>query len=149
MFHFFSECWLVGPLQWPVGLFQLRFLPWLKPLVTPLDNVIFLSNFLLDSTKNPYNQRGFSNVTFTTGSLPRQMLTKKLSTTHFAMIDLGNRKLWIVRRSILRLMVMMSVSFHTKSFQKPTQSRATSLYAYRSAVHCRRMLVAVPGYTCT
>jgi len=25
-----------GPLRWPVGLFQLRFPPWLKPLATQL-----------------------------------------------------------------------------------------------------------------
>ena len=33
---FFSECWLVDLLQWPVGPFQLRLSPWIKPLVTPL-----------------------------------------------------------------------------------------------------------------
>jgi len=31
-YHFstFSECWIVGPLRWPV-YFQLSFTPWLKP----------------------------------------------------------------------------------------------------------------------
>ena len=33
----FSECWLVHPLQRPVGFFQLSLSPWFKqPLVTPL-----------------------------------------------------------------------------------------------------------------
>jgi len=50
-----------APLRWPVGLFQLRFTPWLKPLAAQLDyNLIFLNNFLLGYTKNAYNQRGFS-----------------------------------------------------------------------------------------
>jgi len=51
-----------GPLSlWPVGLFQLRFPPWLKPLAALLVyNVTFLSNFLLGYTKNTYNQRGLS-----------------------------------------------------------------------------------------
>jgi len=49
-----------GPLRWPVGLFQLRFPPWLKALATQLVyNLIFLSNFLPD-TKNACNQRGYS-----------------------------------------------------------------------------------------
>jgi len=50
-----------GPLRLPVGLFQLRFPPLLKPLATQLVyNVIFLNNFLIGYTKNAYNQRGFS-----------------------------------------------------------------------------------------
>ena len=32
----FSECWLVSPVQWPVGSFYLSLPPWLKPLVPPL-----------------------------------------------------------------------------------------------------------------
>jgi len=32
----FSECWLVDPIQWPVGPFYLSLLPWVKTLVTPL-----------------------------------------------------------------------------------------------------------------
>jgi len=50
-----------GPLRWPVGLFQLRFPPWLKHLGTQLVYyLIFLNNFLLGYTKNAYNQRRFS-----------------------------------------------------------------------------------------
>ena len=49
------------PPRWPLGLFQLRFPPWLKALATQLVyNLIFQSNFLLGYTKNAYNQRGFS-----------------------------------------------------------------------------------------
>jgi len=49
------------PLQWLVGLFQLRFPPWLKPLPTQMDyNLIFLNNFLLGYRKNAYNQCAFS-----------------------------------------------------------------------------------------
>jgi len=48
-------------------------------------NITFLNIFLLDYIKNAYNQRGFSNVTYTTGSLTRQMLTTKLPSMHFAM----------------------------------------------------------------
>jgi len=33
-------------------------------------NIIFLNNFLLNYTKNTYNQRGISNVTCTTTSSP-------------------------------------------------------------------------------
>jgi len=88
-----------GPLRWPVGLFQLRFPAWPKPLARQLVyNLFFLSNFLLGFPKNTYNQRGFSNVTWTTASLPRQMLTTKLFTMHFAMV--GFRKLWVVWRLI-------------------------------------------------
>jgi len=43
---------------------------------------------LLDCIKNANNQPGFSNVTFTIASSPRQMLTTKLFTTHFVMVDL-------------------------------------------------------------
>jgi len=44
-----------------MGLFQLRFPPWLKPLATQLVyDLIFMNNFLLGHTKNAYNQRGFS-----------------------------------------------------------------------------------------
>jgi len=49
-----------GRLRWPVGLFQLRFSPWLKPLATQLVyNLIFLNDFLLCYTRNAYDQRGF------------------------------------------------------------------------------------------
>jgi len=48
-----------GPLRWPVGLFQLRLSPWLKPLATQLVyNLIFLNNFLLGYTENANSQRG-------------------------------------------------------------------------------------------
>jgi len=98
-FLFFSKCWKVGPLHWPVGLLQLRFPLWLKAVVTPLlYNLIFLNNFLLDYTKNAHNERGFSNVIYATASLPRQMLTTKLSTMHFARIGSDNRKLCVVGR---------------------------------------------------
>ena len=40
---FFSECCLVDPLQWEVDPFQLSFLSWLKPLVTPLLLCILLT----------------------------------------------------------------------------------------------------------
>jgi len=40
--QFFSECWLVDPVQWPVGPFYLSLPPWLKPFVTPL--IIFVQN---------------------------------------------------------------------------------------------------------
>jgi len=44
-----------------VGLFQLRFPPWLKPLATQLVyNLSFLNDFLLGYTKNAYSQRRFS-----------------------------------------------------------------------------------------
>jgi len=50
-----------APLRWPVGHFQLRFPPLLKPLAAQLDyNLIFLKNFLLGYSENAYNQRGFS-----------------------------------------------------------------------------------------
>jgi len=42
----------------------------------------------VDYTKNAYNQHGYRKVTYTTASLPRQMLTTKLPTMHFAMIGL-------------------------------------------------------------
>jgi len=90
----FSECWR-GPLRWPVGLFQLRFPPWLKALTTQrVYNLIFLSNFLLGYTINTYNQVDSADVTCTTASLPRQMLTMELFILHFAMV--GFRKLWVV-----------------------------------------------------
>jgi len=42
-----------APLRWPVDLFQLRFPALPKVLATQLVyNLIFLSNFLLDYTKN-------------------------------------------------------------------------------------------------
>jgi len=101
LFPSFSECWQVGPLRWPVVLLQVRFPPWLKPLVTaPAHNSNFLNSFLLDYTKNAYNQRAFSNVTYTNASLPSQMLTTKLPTMHFTMVVLDNRNLWVVGRSI-------------------------------------------------
>jgi len=44
-----------------VGLFELRFPPWLKLLATQLEyNLIFLNKFLLGYTKYAYNQRGCS-----------------------------------------------------------------------------------------
>jgi len=50
-----------GALRWPVGLFQLRFPPWLQPLATQLvDNLVFLNNFLLRYSKVAYSQVGFS-----------------------------------------------------------------------------------------
>jgi len=61
---------------------------------------IFLNTFLLGYTKNAYNQHGFSNVTYTTASLPRLMLTTKLPEMHFAMIGLDNKNLWVVGRLI-------------------------------------------------
>jgi len=71
---------------------------WLKPLVTPLvDNLIFLNNYLVDY-ENPDNQRGFSNVTYTTAGLSKQKLTTKLSTMRFTIVGLDNRKLWILGR---------------------------------------------------
>jgi len=60
---------------------------------TGLQLKIFLSNFLLNYTENAYHQRGFSNATYTTASLPRQMLTPKQSTMHFAMAGFGSYKL--------------------------------------------------------
>jgi len=40
------------PLRWSVGLFQLRYPPWLKPLATQLVyNLLFLNHFLLAYTK--------------------------------------------------------------------------------------------------
>jgi len=49
------------PLRLLVGLFQLRFRPWLKPVAARLVHIlIFLNNFLLGYTRNAYNQRGFS-----------------------------------------------------------------------------------------
>ena len=72
-------------------LFQLRFLAWLKSLGTQLVyNKIFLNNLLLGYIKYAYNQRG-ANVTYTTASLPRQMLTTKLSTMHCScLVALGS-----------------------------------------------------------
>ena len=55
--------WMMArdPLRWSVGLFQLRYPPWLKPLATQLVyNLLFLNHFLLAYTKQAYNQRGFS-----------------------------------------------------------------------------------------
>ena len=60
----------------------------------------FPEEFLLDYTKNAYNQRGFSNVTYKTVSLPRQMLTTQLPTMHFAVVGLDNRNPCVVGRSI-------------------------------------------------
>jgi len=76
-----------GPQRWQVGPFQLRFPAWPKVLAMQLVyNLFFLSNILLGYTKNAYNQRGFSNVTWTTVNLPRPMLTTKLFTMYFAMV---------------------------------------------------------------
>jgi len=81
------------------GLLQLRFSPWLKPLVTPfVDKLILLKNSLVDY-ENPHNQRGFSNVTYTTAGLLKQKLTTKLSTLRLSIVGLDNRKLWFVGRS--------------------------------------------------
>ena len=66
-------------------------------------NMIFPNNFLLDDAKNSSSQRGFTNFTYTTASLPRQMLITKQyqqRTAKWAMIDLNNAKLWAVGRSI-------------------------------------------------
>ena len=38
--------------------------------------MIFLNNLFIDSTKNPCNQHGSSNVTYTTARLPKQMLQR-------------------------------------------------------------------------
>jgi len=55
----FSQCW-------QVGFFHLRFPPWLTRLVTPpVYSLISLNNFLLNYTKNTYNQRGIQHATFT------------------------------------------------------------------------------------
>jgi len=82
----FSGCWQVC-LRWPESLLQLRSPSWLKHLVMlQVHNFIFLNYFLLDCTNNAYNQRGFSNVTYTTVSLPRQILTAMLPTMHFAKV---------------------------------------------------------------
>ena len=67
---------------------------------TQIYYTIFLNYFLLDYTKNADNQRGFNDVTFTTASLPRQMLTTKQPTNHFVMIGLDNTKLCVVWRSL-------------------------------------------------
>jgi len=69
-------------------------------VATQVYNVIFLDHFLLDYTKSSYKQRGLSKVTNTTANLPRQLLTTKLSTMHFAMIGSANRKLWVVGKSV-------------------------------------------------
>jgi len=63
-------------------------------------NIIFLNNLMLEHTKYAYNQRGFSNVTYITANLPRQMLITTLPTNYFAIIGLDNRKLRVVRWSI-------------------------------------------------
>jgi len=86
-----------APLQWPVGLFQLRFPPWLKALATQLVyNLIFLSIFLLDYRllKMLAINVDSANVTCTTSSLSRKMLTTKLFPIHFAVV--GVKKLWEV-----------------------------------------------------
>jgi len=81
-----------GPLLWPVGLFQLRFPPWLKPLATQLVyNLSFLNDFLQGYTKHAYNQRTFSKPYLHNSQLMRQMLTTKLFTMHCAVV--GFRKL--------------------------------------------------------
>ena len=71
-----------------------------ETLVTPLVyHLTSLDNFVLDFTKTAYNQRGFSNATYETASLTRQMLTTKVSTMHFAIVGLDSRKLLVVWRS--------------------------------------------------
>jgi len=88
-----------GPPAVVSGPLSATFPTWLKPLATQLVyNLIFLNNFLIGYTKSAYNQSGFSNATYTTASLPRQMLTTKLFTMHFPMV--GFSKLWVVWRSI-------------------------------------------------
>jgi len=47
-------------------------------------------------TTDAYNQRGISKVTYTTASLPSQMLTTKPSAMHFAVVGLDNRKLLVM-----------------------------------------------------
>jgi len=75
--------------------------PTLAETSTPLVCNIIINNCVLDYTKNAYNQHGFSNVTYTTASLPRQILTTiKLSIMHFAILGIDNRKLWVVIKSI-------------------------------------------------
>ena len=97
----FLKCFLnvdEGPPTVTSGPFSgIRFPAWPKVLATQLVyNLFFLSNFLLGCTKNACNKFGFSNVTWTTASLPRPMLTAKLFTMHFAMV--GFRKLRVVWR---------------------------------------------------
>jgi len=88
-----------GPPAVISGPLSATFPTWLKPPATQLVyNLIFLNNFLIGYTKSAYNQSGFSNATYTTASLPRQMLTTKLFTMHFPMV--GFSKLWVVWRSI-------------------------------------------------
>jgi len=88
-----------GPLRLPVGLFQLRFPPWLKPLARQLvHNLIFLNNVLLSYTKNACNQRGFSRRYLHNNQLAKATLTTKLFTMHLAMVGFG--KLWVVWRLI-------------------------------------------------
>ena len=45
----------------------------------------------VDYTKNAYNQHGYRKVTYTTASLPRQMLTTKLYTMHFVIDNRNGR----------------------------------------------------------
>jgi len=61
-------------------------------------NLIFLSNFLLGYSKMLTINVDSANVTCTTASVPRQILTTKLFTVHFAIV--GLKKLWVVWRSI-------------------------------------------------
>jgi len=100
IYKLFSECWRGGPYDDKWASFSCT-CPnlWPKLLAALLFyNLIFLNNFLPGYAKNAYNQLGFSNVTWTTANLPRQMLTTKLFTMHLAMI--GFWKLWVVWRSI-------------------------------------------------
>jgi len=103
-FHVWIFFWMLvrGPLRWPVGLFQLHFPPWLKPLATQLVyNLIFLNKFFT-MLLNPHWMLTIkvdsANVACTAARLPRQMLTTKLFTMHFAMD--GFRKLLVVWRWI-------------------------------------------------
>jgi len=57
--------------------------------------MILHNNFLFDYNRNACNQSGFSNVTYATASLPRQLPTTKLPKMHFAVTGLVNIKLWL------------------------------------------------------
>jgi len=63
-------------------------------------NIIF-QNFLLDLTILKMLTINVDSATLPgSACLPRQMLTTKLSTLHFSMNGLDNRKLWVVGSSI-------------------------------------------------
>jgi len=62
----FFECWLLGPSQWSVGFFQLRFAPWLKLLLTQL---CLLSAQTSQSTIITPNHRKYCGVLLTLNQL--------------------------------------------------------------------------------